>query len=57
MTRVLIAFASDRGATRQMAHAVAEGAASVPGATVDLRELADERVTEISLDDARAATR
>jgi NAD(P)H dehydrogenase (quinone) len=37
-----------------MAHAVAEGAASVPGATVDLRELADERLTEISLDDARA---
>ena len=41
MAKILIVFATDHGSTKKMAEAIAEGAGSVQGSAVEIKEAAE----------------
>lgn len=52
MAKVLVIYASDYGATKQMAEAVAEGAQSIPGVEAEIKDAETASAEDLSSSDA-----
>lgn len=52
MTKVLIVYATDHGSTKKMAEAIASGAQSIPGVTVDIQTAEEATAEDLTSSDA-----